>query len=463
MEVLIEPLEGAQKKFRVVFSNEDVRSKVEKEIRSAIKGLKVPGYRVGHVPASYIRSRAPYLASIHESVTEELRQAVIDALVNEGSGTVVFLDPEPFSVSGEHESSGITVLGTLESFELPEGFVYEGISLPPESAPAASSEEIAKDVDYLSKRIGTKVRENLPEESQIEEGDHVTFAFSFTHPDTNLPYENIQTITVGDPAHPEALTRSLIGRRVGESFSEKLPFNIPAEKKGAGSRVETLEAHLKIESLKRFEPATPEELLKALTGGKGAGSPEETVESLIGKRILEKKVSEALSRKLDELVLEVLSRNTIAIPERRIDLEVERMTSAGVPPNEIDKEQVRRETLWWFILDSLSQKLDIRPDMQRVEHEYLSLVRRGGNPDKDEGKRREYVEQAFLSARRRLTEEFLLKKSTFSGWEEFFGPEGVLNTLGWKTFGVLPEPHDHTAQEPHAHDHHDHGHEQHQH
>ena len=99
MDVLIEPLEGAQRKFRVVFTGEEIRSRVDKEIGSAIKGLKVPGYRVGHVPASYIRSRAPYLSSVFQGVTEDLRQNVIDALVNEGSGTVVFLDPHPFSVS----------------------------------------------------------------------------------------------------------------------------------------------------------------------------------------------------------------------------------------------------------------------------------------------------------------------------------------------------------------------------
>ncbi|MDA8028793.1 MAG: trigger factor [Nitrospiraceae bacterium] len=463
MDVLIEPLEGAQRKFRVVFSDEDVRAKVEKEIQSTIKALKVPGYRVGHVPPSYIRSRAPFLASIHESVTEALRQSAIDALVNEDSGTVVFLDPEPFSVTGEHEKSGITVSGTLECFSLPGEFVCEGISLSPEPASTVTRDEIEKELESLSKRAGTQFKQDIPEDATIEEGDLVSFSFSFTHPDTGLPYENRQTINVGDPAHPEALTRSLIGRKVGESFSERLPFNIPAKKKGDRSRVETLDSQIRIESLKRIEPATREELLKALSSGQGEQPNQGTLEDLVEKRILERKVSEALTRKLEELVLEVLSRNSIDVPERRIALEIDRMVSSGMAANEIDKEQVRRDTLWWFILDDLSRKMEIQPDMGRVEQEYLALVRRSGNPEKDESRRREYVEQAFLSARRRLTEEILLKQSTFSGWDEFFGPEGLLEKLGWKSFGVRPEPHDTASHDHHDHDHdhehdHDHGH-----
>ena len=225
--------------------------------------------------------------------------------------------------------------------------------------------------------------------------------------------------------------------------------------------METLDSQIRIESLKRIEPATREELLKALSSGQGEQPNQGTLEDLVEKRILERKVSEALTRKLEELVLEVLSRNSIDVPERRIALEIDRMVSSGMAANEIDKEQVRRDTLWWFILDDLSRKMEIQPDMGRVEQEYLALVRRSGNPEKDESRRREYVEQAFLSARRRLTEEILLKQSTFSGWDEFFGPEGLLQKLGWKSFGVRPEPHDTASHDHHDHDHdheHDHGH-----
>ena len=459
MDVQIEPLEGAQRKFRVVFSDADVRAKVEKEICSTVKTLKVPGYRVGHVPASYVRSRPPFLASIHESVTDSLRQAAIDALVNQESGTVVFLDPEPFSVSGEHEKAGITISGTLECFAIPDDFVCEGISLAPESAPTVTKSEIQEETASLSKRAGTQFRKDLPEDAPIEEGDLVSFSFSFTHPDTGLPYENRQTINVGDPSHPESLTRSLIGRKVGESFSERLPFNIPGAKKGDKGRVETLDAQIKIESLKRIEPATPEELLKALSSGQENQASSESLEGLVEKRILERKVSELLTKKLEELVLEVLSRNPIAVPERRIDLEVERMVSAGMAASDIDKEQVRRDTLWWFILDALSKKMNIQPAMGRVEQEYLALVRQSGNPGNDEVRRREFVEQAFLSARRRLTEEIILRQSTFSGWEEFFGPEGLLSKLGWNDFGVRPEPHDHSSHTHHDHEGHDHHHD----
>ncbi|EQD24110.1 MAG: hypothetical protein D084_Lepto4C00584G0004 [Leptospirillum sp. Group IV 'UBA BS'] len=359
------------------------------------------------------------------------------------------------------KSQGLRFRECSSCFSLPPDFVHEGISLSPASAPTATREEIEKEIESLSKRAGTQFKQDLPEDSPIEEGDLVSFSFSFTHPDTGLPYENRQTVNVGDPSHPEALTRSLIGRKIGEAFSERLPFNIPGRKKGDRSRVETLEAQIRIESLKRIEPATREELFKALTSGQG-GTDEGTLEDLVEKRILERKVSEVLTRKLEELVLEILSRNSIAVPERRIALEIERMVSSGLAANEIDREQVRRDTLWWFILDDISRKMEIQPDMGRVESEYLALVRRSGNPEKDESRRREYVEQAFLSARRRLTEEIVLKKSTFSGWDEFFGQEGLLQKLGWKFFGVRPEPHDpsehaHHDHEGHAHDH-GHGH-----
>jgi trigger factor len=466
MDVLLEPLEGAQRKFRVVFSDEEVRSRVDKEIRSAIKGLKVPGYRVGHVPPSYIRSRGSYLSSIYESVTEELRQNVIDALVNEGSGTVVFLDPEPFSISRDHEGSGITVQGFLEIFELPGDCAYEGISLSPEQVPAVSEAEIAEEIASLSKKAGTQFKTDLPEDLAIEEGDLVSFSFSFTHPDTGLPYENHQTVNVGDPSHPEALTRALIGRKVGESFSEKLPFNIPGRKKQARARVEPLDATLTVETIKRLEPATREELFKVLSSpdnGKTDSAVDEegtTLDALVAKRLLEKKVSEILTRKMDELVLEILSRNAIPVPEQRIKLECDRMAASGVPASDLDKEKVKRETLWWFTLDGLAKKMTVQPDMKRVEHEYLTLVRQGGSPDKDETRRREYIEQAFLSARRRLTEEMVLRKSSFPGSEEFFGPEGLLDRLGWKDFGVSRVAIDHSH---HEHDHTDHVHDGHSH
>jgi len=466
MDVLLEPLEGAQRKFRVVFSDEEIRARVDKEIRSAIKGLKVPGYRVGHVPPSYIRARSNYLSSIYEGVTDELRHSVIDALVNEGAGTVVFLDPEPFSIARDHEGSGITVQGVLEIFELPPDFVYEGISLSPESVPVISDEDVAREIESLSKRAGTQFKTELPEDVTIEEGDLVSFSFSFVHPDTGLPYESRQTVNLGDPAIPEALTRSLTGRKVGEAFSERLPFNIPGRKNQAKQRVEVLEAKITIESIKRLEPATREELFKILLTPemeKVAGTAQaegETLESLIEKRILERNVSEILTRKMDELVLEILSRNAISVPNRRIDLECERIVAAGSAGGALDREKVKKETLWWFILDGLAKKMAVQPDMKRVEHEYLALVRQGGSPDKDGTRRREYIEQAFLSARRRLTEEIVLRKSVFSGWDEFFGPEGQLARLGWNDFGVFPAGHDHSHE---GHDHSDHDHAGHSH
>ena len=466
MDVLLEPLEGAQRKFRVVFSDEEIRSRVDKEIRSAIKDLKIPGYRVGHVPATYIRSRAPYLSSIYQSVTEEVRQNVIDALVNEGSGTVVYLDPEPFSLLRDHESSGMEVQGIIEVFDLPADCVYEEISLSPESVPTISKEEISNEIEFLSKRAGTQFKTDLPSDVAIEEGDLVSFSFSFTHPDTGLPYENRQTVTVGDPTHPEALTRALTGRKVGESFSERLPFNIPGRKNQAKQRVEVLDSTMTVESIKRLEPATSEELLKMLSapenGNAAATAPSEgvTLESLIEKRLLEKKVSEVLTRKMDELVLEILSRNAIPVPERRIGLECDRLVASGVSENDLDREKVKKETLWWFMLDGLAKKMAVQPDMKRVEHEYLTLVRQGGSPDKDETRRREYIEQAFLSARRRLTEEIVLRRSTFSGSDEFFGPDGVLDRLGWKDFGIIPVVRDHSHE---GHDHSDHDHAGHTH
>lgn len=461
MDVLLEPLEGAQRKFRVVFSDDEVRSKVNKEIRQAAKGLKVPGYRVGRVPDTYIRSRAVFLSSVYEGVTEDLRQNVIDALVKEGSGTVVYLDPEPFSVAREHETDGITVQGLLEVFELPEGFVFEGVSLSPEEKIAVSEEEIVRETETLSKRAGSQFVTDLPEKTPIEDGDLVSFAFSFSHPDTGLPYESRQTVNVGDPSTPEELMRALIGRTTGEVFTERLPFNIPGKKNRAKPRVEVLEARITIESLKRLEPATPDALVALLspkTPGEGDPKP---LADLVRDRVLERKVSEVLTRKMEELVVEILARNTIAVPEKRIDLECERMAGAGNGvPGDLDREKIKRETVWWFTLDGLAKNLSVQPDMQRVEHEYLALVRQGGSPDKDETRRREYIEQAFLSARRRLTEEVVLRKSTFPGWDDFFGPGGLVDTLGWKNFGVARPAHDH-AQDGHdhaGHDHSDHDH-----
>lgn len=459
MDVLLEPLEGAQRKFRVVFSDEEVRSRVEKEIRSVIKDLKIPGYRVGRVPVSYLRSRPGSLGSIYDAVSEALRQDSINALVKEDSGTVVFLDPEPFTVTGDHETSGITVQGILEIFALPENFVYEGVSLSPEEVPTVSPEEIAREIEALAKRVGTQFRKDLPEDASIEEGDLVSFTFSFVHPDTGGAVEGRQTVTPGDPQLPGALTRSLIGRKVGDIFSETLPFNIPTGKKNEKPRIEAMEASITISGLRRVEPAIPEELLEVLSpaqGKEGVSGKEPgqkaavSLESLVATRILERKVSEVLTRKMDELASEILARNPLAVPEKRIQLEIDRLSSSGTVRSDSDREKVRKETLWWFILDGLAAKMSLQPGMKRVEEEYLSLVRQGGSPDKDEKRRREYIEHAFLSARRRMAEEFALRKSTFAGWDEFFGEGGVLVNLGWDSFG-LPQ-----AEKAHSHGEHDH-------
>ena len=460
MDLKIEPDEGAKRKFQVIYTGDEVRTRVDRMVREALKDVKVPGYRTGHVPASYARTRPPLMASIHEDVTRNIHAEIIEALVKKSEEVVVFLDPEDFSLTPEHEKTGLSVSGKLEVFSLPQGFVYEKIALSPESVPSVDKDEVEKTIDLLARRGATQFVTGLPEDTSAEESDVVDFTFSFVDPTTGLSRDGRQSITVGDPAVPEVLTRSLIGKKAGESFTGKIPFSIPGEKKGAPGRTETLEATIGVLSVRRMKPLTHEELLSAMLGGKEP-SEGETLESLVEKRLVEQKVTETLNRKTEELVVEVLSRNAIPVPEGRVDLEIDRMKRAGISDTEIDRERIKRDTVWWFILDSLSEKIPVNPGIQRVEQEFFALVQRAGSPGKDEAKRREYIEQAMTSARRRLTEEYLLRKSTFSGWEDFFGPKGLLETLGWSSFGVLPSPQEQAA---HDHDHdHDHDHKGHRH
>ncbi|MHB8369252.1 MAG: trigger factor [Leptospirales bacterium] len=458
MDLKIEPDEGAKRKFQVIYTGDEVRTRVDRMVREALKDVKVPGYRTGHVPASYARSRPPLMASVHEDVTRNIHTEIIETLVKKSDEVVVFLDPEEFSLTPEHEKTGLSLSGILEVFSLPQGFVYEKIALSPESLPSVAKDEIEKAIDFLSRRGATQFVTDLPPDTAAEESDVVDFTFSFIDPATGLSRDGRQTITVGDPSVPEILTRSLIGKKAGESFSGKIPFNIPGEKKGSPGRTETLEATIGIHSVRRMKPLTREELLSTMLGGKEPAAGE-TLESLVEKRVLEQKVTEVLHRKMEELVVEVLSRNAIPVPEGRIDLEIDRMKRGGIPETEIDRERVKRDTIWWFILDSLSEKIQVSPGIQRVEQEFFSLVQRAGSPGKDDAKRNEYIEQAMISARRRLTEEYLLRKSTFSGWEDIFGDKGLLETLGWNFFGVLPSPEE---QAGHDHDH-DHDHKGHSH
>ena len=458
MSLKIEPGDGAKRKFQRGYSPEEVRTRVDRTIQDFLRDVKVPGYRPGRVPASYVRSRPPYMASVHEEVTKGIHSEVIGDLIKGSAETVVFLDPEDFVVTEENEKSGLTVTGTIEVFSLPEGFVYEKIGLSPESLPTVSKEEVESAITLLAKQGATQFIQDLPEDTPAEDGDLVGFTFSFVDPATGLARDGRQTVTVGDPRVPEILTRSLIGKKAGDSFTGKIPFNIPGEKKGERSRNETHEATIGILSVRRLKPLTREELFSSLLGGKEPVEGQ-TLESVVEQKVLEQKLTEILNRKMEELVVEVLSRNALPVPEGRIDLEIARMKQAGMSDAEIDRERVKKDTMWWFILDELAAKIPVAPGVQRVEQEFYALIQRAGSPGKNEERRNEYIEQAVVSARRRLTEEYLLRHSSFSGWDDFFAPGGVLEKLNWGSFGVIPAPSEQIGQ-AHDHDHdHDHGHD----
>jgi trigger factor len=460
MSLKIEPGDGAKRTFQRGYSPEEVRTRVDRTIQEFLQGMKVPGYRPGRVPASYVRSRSPYMASVHEEVRRSIHAEVVGDLIKGPSETVVFLDPADFTVTEENEKSGLTVTGTIEVFSLPQNFVYEKISLSPETAPAVTKDEVESAIALLAKQGATQFVPDLPADTAAEEGDLVGFTFSFVDPVSGLARDGRQTVTVGDPRVPESLTRALIGKKAGESFTGKIPFNIPGEKKGERSRSETHEATIGVLSVRRLSPLTREELFTSLLGGKEP-SEGETLESLVEAKVLEQKLTETLNRKMEELVVEVLSRNSLPVPEGRIDLEIARMKQSGMSDSEIDRERVKKDTMWWFILDELASKIPVVPSVQRVEQEFFALIQRAGSPGKNEERRNEYVEQAIVSARRRLTEEYLLRNATFSGWEDFFSPGGLLERLKWGTFGVLPAPSEQIGQaHDHDHDHdHDHNHD----
>ena len=462
MSLKIAPGDGAKRTFQRGYSPEEVRTRVDRTIQEFLKDVKVPGYRPGRVPASYVRSRPSYLTSVHEEVTRKIHSEVVGDLIKGAGETVVFLDPADFSVTEENEKSGLTVTGILEVFALPENFVYEKIDLSPESTPSVSKDEVENAITLLAKQGATQFVKDLPADTAAEEGDLVDFTFAFVDASTGLSRDGRQTVSVGDPRVPETLTRALIGKKSGESFTGKIPFNIPGEKKGERSRNETYEATIGILSVRRLSPLTREELFKSLLGEREPADGE-TLESIVETRVLEQKLTETLNRKMEELVVEVLSRNPIPVPEGRIDLEVSRMKQSGMSETEIDRERVKKDTLWWFILDELASKIPVVPSVQRVEQEFYALIQRAGSPGKNEERRNEYVEQSIMSARRRLTEEYLLRHAAFSGWDDFFSAGGLLEKMKWGSFGVLPAPSEQIGQ-PHNHDHdhdhdHDHGHD----
>ncbi|MHB1606497.1 MAG: trigger factor [Leptospirales bacterium] len=457
MDVQIEKGNGNLHSFTVGLSAEEIQERVKGKIRAVNSKLKVPGYRSGHVPEPVVRRNKDLIQSIHQEVLDDVLNAAYDELLKKAPGTVVHLQPSPVTLGLQSEREGLHLKGEVEIFEIPEGLSPFGIALSPAEELSVSEEEIRTEKERLQVVLSNQFREDLPADTPIELSDFVRFRIHFTHPSTGETFDSEQIAEVGGDQVPEAFTRALLEKKVGETVQVTLPLNVPDSRSREGSRVEVHPAELGILEIQRRIPLSVEDLILKVFPSEDASGGKTEADLIVDveKGLLGQKVLKSLEEKRRELRKEVLASWGIPAPEKRLAREYERL---GLQ-SEAEREEYRQVFQWQLFLDTLLEREKIEPDWETVGQEYRGIMRSQGETPSQKVDR-DALTSAMQSARRIKLEEMMLREAQFGASELFFGEEGYLAKVGMSRFGKKPVPH---SEEEHDHTSHEHNHPGHSH
>ena len=251
MQINLVSEEGLNRAFDVTVPSVDFEAKVDSNLVSFAKDLKLPGFRPGKVPMTVIRSR--YRASIMEEVMNEtVQEAVMNALSEHeltAAAPANVTEIKPFE-SGEDIAFSFT-LDIMPSIELTD---FTKLSFD-RMVPVLEDRHIDDALTVLAKR-GAQPVDIADKKHKVKDDDIVILDFEGSidgEPKPGMKGEDAM-LQIGSGMFIPGFEEKLLGKKLGDEFD----FDITFPDDYSSEELQGVEANfqIKIKELKKLD--TPE-------------------------------------------------------------------------------------------------------------------------------------------------------------------------------------------------------------
>jgi trigger factor len=354
------------------------------------KHARVPGFRLGKVPAGIIRQR------FGEDIKSELVEHLVPRYFRQETEKQHLVPVSQPQVTDLDLGDG-KPMRFKASFEvLPEIDVSGYQEIRPEKKEiSVTDEEITQALENLREQHSTY--ENMEEGRALADGDYAQAAFSGTSGEADAKPMNVDDVLVeiGGSNTMKEFTENLRGAKAGESRSFDVSYPEDFSDKRLSGK--TVHYDVQIKSIKR--KSTPE-----LTDdfAKEVGSEFESLENLklrIRESIQAGKQQEEEHRGKDKLVEDLVKKFDIAVPEtmveQQIDTRLERglraLAAQGMRTEDLKRMDVgrlregqrqaaRREVQASLLLDKIADLETVEVSAEELDKEIASLAQQMQQP-----------------------------------------------------------------------------------
>jgi len=373
---------STKREIQVEVAAEEVTRETETLIRKYQKLARIPGFRLGHVPASVIRQR----------FAEDIRSQVVDTLVPryfrqevEKQGLVPVSQPQ---VSDLHVQEG-EPLRFKANFEVLPEIKVEGYKELRAAKPIISvgDEEVEDSLKNLQEQHATFVS---VEGRTLADNDFAQVSLDGRPADGQGQPVHMDDLLVeigGSNTMPE-FTENLRGRSVGDDRSFAVHYAADfSDPRLAGK---TILYTVKVQAIKQKSlPELNDQFAKEL--GDFAGLDE--VRQRLREGIESDRKRQAERAAKEKLMAELIERNDFELPEalveRQIDIRLERgrraLMAQGVKAEDIKKidlnrlraaerERARQEVKGSLLLDRIAEEENIGVDEEEINREVEALA-----------------------------------------------------------------------------------------
>ncbi len=369
MQVTIETAKGLERRMRVLVPSENIDSRVEKEIQTRSRTIKIRGFRPGKVPPREVKRR--FGKEIRQDVAARVIQSSFDEAVVE-KHLAPATSPRIEEITNE-VGQDFEFLATFEVFPEIKVAAFKGISVT-RLVSQVEDADIDKMIEILRKQRTDYVVLDRP----CSDTDLVNIDFEGFVDGEAFAGSKVagQDLVVGADAMMPEFEDGLIGMKAGDEKTISLDFPESHQNTELAGKNATFNITLHRVS----EPRLPElnaDFYKMFDVTDGSM---ETFRTEI-KSNMQRQLDLATREKIKEEVIDALcAANEFALPPALVDQETHRMRETTMQrfavnrdkmdadkiPAELFKDQATRRLKVGLLLTAIAKKFEMQADPARV-------------------------------------------------------------------------------------------------
>ena len=371
MKSAVETLEPTRAKLTVEVSYEELKPSIDHAYSHIAEQVNVPGFRKGKVPPRIIDQRVGRAAVIEHAVNDALPGLYRDAVAETGIKPLGQPEVDVTEVPNITGALGGQLTFTAEVDVRPEIALPDlsGYELTVDSVDV-TDEDVEQRLESLRERFGTLVGAERP----AAEGDFVSIDLSATVGEEEVDSVTGTSYQVGSGTMLEGLDEAITGLSAGETatFTSTL---VGGERAGEEASVTVT-----VNSVKERElPEADDEFAEL-------ASEFDTIEELradLREQIAKDKNANRAVAARDLLLERLREEVDFPLPKNAVDAEIKaHLQAEGKAEDDPHGEEVREDTEKamrdQFILDELSEKLEVQVGQNELLEFLLSTSRQYG-------------------------------------------------------------------------------------